>query len=116
MQRGSAVLFDELQKQLIDPSRALARSPRASYSSPRRRLRPTCPGVWDRLSAWRRRVRPTFAEGVRHVMKAAWYERPGSPASVLVVGEMAAPDPGRGAVCTRGAAPGGNPGDQNRRR
>jgi len=35
------------------------------------------------VSAWRRRVRPTFTEGFRHVVKAAWYERQGSAASVL---------------------------------
>jgi len=49
-------------------------------------------------------------------MKAAWYERPGSPASVLVVGEMAAPDPGPGEVRIRVAASGINPGDVKKRR
>jgi NADPH:quinone reductase len=48
-------------------------------------------------------------------MKAAWYERQGSPASVLIVGEMATPEPSRGEVRIRVAASGINPGDVKKR-
>jgi NADPH:quinone reductase len=48
-------------------------------------------------------------------MKAAWYERQGAPASVLVVGEMAAPEAGSGEVRIRVAASGINPGDVKKR-
>src|SRR5260370_19682311 len=48
-------------------------------------------------------------------MKAAWYERQGAPASVLVVGEMAAPKAGQGEVRIRVAASGINPGDVKKR-
>ena len=48
-------------------------------------------------------------------MKAAWYERQGPPADVLVVGEMAAPDPGPGEVRIRVHASGVNPGDVKKR-
>jgi NADPH2:quinone reductase len=48
-------------------------------------------------------------------MKAAWYERQGPPASVLVVGEMTTPEPGQGEVRIRVAASGINPGDVKKR-
>jgi NADPH2:quinone reductase len=48
-------------------------------------------------------------------MKAAWYERQGPPASVLVVGEMTTPEPGPGEVRIRVAASGINPGDVKKR-
>jgi NADPH2:quinone reductase len=48
-------------------------------------------------------------------MKAAWYERQGPPASVLVVGEMTTPEPGAGEVRIRVAASGINPGDVKKR-
>ena len=48
-------------------------------------------------------------------MKAAWYERQGSPAEVLVVGETATPEPGPGEVRVRVAASGVNPGDVKKR-
>jgi NADPH2:quinone reductase len=48
-------------------------------------------------------------------MKAAWYERQGPAASVLVVGEMATPEPGPGEVRIRVAASGVNPGDVKKR-
>ncbi len=48
-------------------------------------------------------------------MKAAWYERQGSPAEVLVVGETAAPLPGPGEVRIRVHASGVNPGDVKKR-
>ena len=48
-------------------------------------------------------------------MKAAWYEQQGPPASVLVVGEMATPEPGPGEVRIRVAASGINPGDVKKR-
>ena len=48
-------------------------------------------------------------------MKAAWYERQGAPASVLVVGEMATPEPSPGEVRIRVAASGLNPGDVKKR-
>ena len=48
-------------------------------------------------------------------MKAAWYERQGPPASVLVVGEMTTPEPGTGEVRIRVAASGINPGDVKKR-
>ena len=44
-------------------------------------------------------------------MKAAWYERQGPPASVLVVGEITTPEPGPGEVRIRVTASGINPGD-----
>jgi NADPH2:quinone reductase len=49
------------------------------------------------------------------LMRAAWYERQGAPASVLVVGEMAAPKAGSGEVRIRVAASGINPGDVKKR-
>ena len=48
-------------------------------------------------------------------MKAAWYERQGPPAEVLIVGEMATPEPGPGEVRIRVAASGINPGDVKKR-
>jgi NADPH2:quinone reductase len=48
-------------------------------------------------------------------MKAAWYERQGSPSSVLIVGEMTTPEPGPGEVRIRVAASGVNPGDVKKR-
>ena len=48
-------------------------------------------------------------------MKAAWYERQGPPASVLVVGEMTTPEPGQGEVRIQVAASGINPGDVKKR-
>src|SRR4051794_11238333 len=48
-------------------------------------------------------------------MKAAWYERQGAPASVLVVGEMATPEAGPGEVRIRVATSGINPGDVKKR-
>ena len=48
-------------------------------------------------------------------MKAAWYERQGPPARVLVVGEMTTPEPGAGEVRIRVAASGINPGDVKKR-
>jgi NADPH2:quinone reductase len=48
-------------------------------------------------------------------MKAAWYERQGPPASVLVVGEMPIPEPGPGEARIRVAASGINPGDVKKR-
>jgi NADPH:quinone reductase len=48
-------------------------------------------------------------------MKAAWYERQGDPSSVLVVGEMAIPEPRPGEVRIRVAASGVNPGDVKKR-
>ena len=44
-------------------------------------------------------------------MKAAWYERNGSAHEVLVVGDMAMPEPGPGEVRVRIAASGVNPSD-----
>jgi hypothetical protein len=49
-------------------------------------------------------VRPISTVPLRGIMKAAWYERQGPPASVLVVGEMATPEPGPGEVRIRVAA------------
>ncbi len=48
-------------------------------------------------------------------MKAAWYERQGPASEVLVVGEMASPDPGEGEVRIRVAASGINSGDDKKR-
>jgi NADPH2:quinone reductase len=48
-------------------------------------------------------------------MKAAWYERQGAAREVLVVGEMADPEPGEGEVRIRIAASGINPGDLKKR-
>jgi NADPH2:quinone reductase len=48
-------------------------------------------------------------------MKAAWYERQGPAASVLVVGEMPTPEPGPGEIRIRVAASGINPGDVKKR-
>jgi len=47
---------------------------------------------------------------------AAWYERQGTAAEVLEVGEMAAPDPGAGEVQVRVTLSGVNPGDTKKRR
>jgi NADPH2:quinone reductase len=48
-------------------------------------------------------------------MKAAWYERQGSPSSVLTVGEMTTPEVGPGEVRIHVAASGINPGDVKKR-
>ena len=48
-------------------------------------------------------------------MRAAWYERQGPPSDVLVVGEMATPEPGPGEVRIGVAASGVNPGDVKKR-
>jgi NADPH2:quinone reductase len=48
-------------------------------------------------------------------MKAAWYERQGSAASVLVVDEMKTPEPGPGEVRICVASSGVNPGDVKKR-
>jgi NADPH:quinone reductase len=48
-------------------------------------------------------------------MKAAWYEKQGSPRDVLVVGEMPDPIPAAGEVRIRIAASGINPGDVKKR-
>ena len=48
-------------------------------------------------------------------MKAAWYERQGKPADVLVVGEVDDPIPAAGEVRIRVAASGINPGDVKKR-
>lgn len=48
-------------------------------------------------------------------MRAAWYDRQGPPSEVLVVGEMATPDPAPGEVRIRIAASGANPGDVKKR-
>jgi NADPH:quinone reductase len=53
---------------------------------------------------------------VKRVMHATWYERQGSAADVLEVGEMAAPDPGAGEVRVRVTLSGLNPGDTKKRR
>ena len=49
-------------------------------------------------------------------MKAAWYEKQGPAAEVLVVGEMPDPQPGPGEVRIRIAASGINPGEITKRR
>ena len=48
-------------------------------------------------------------------MKAAWYERQGSAAEVLIVGEMPDPQPEAGEVRIRISASGVNPGDVKKR-
>lgn len=48
-------------------------------------------------------------------MKAAWYERQGSPSEVLVIGEMPTPQPSRGEVRIRVSSSGVNPGDVKKR-
>ena len=48
-------------------------------------------------------------------MRAAWYEKQGSPSDVLIVGEMTTPEPGPGEVRIRVAASGINPGDVKKR-
>lgn len=48
-------------------------------------------------------------------MQGAWYERQGPAFEVLIVGEMATPDPGPGEVRIRVAASGVNPGDVKKR-
>ena len=48
-------------------------------------------------------------------MKAAWYEKQGPAAEVLVVGEMLDPEPGPGEVRIRIAASGINPGEVTKR-
>lgn len=48
-------------------------------------------------------------------MLAGWYERPGPAHEVIVVGDMAAPEPGPGAVLVRLHASGINPSDYKRR-
>lgn len=48
-------------------------------------------------------------------MRAAWYERQGLAAEVLVVGEMPTPEPGPNEVRIRVAASGINPGDVKKR-
>ena len=49
-------------------------------------------------------------------MRAAWYERPGAAAEVMVVGQMDDPTPGPGEVRIRVHASGINPGDIGKRR
>ncbi len=49
-------------------------------------------------------------------MRAAWYDKQGPAKEVLVVGEMADPEPGTGEVRIRVAASGINPGDVKKRR
>src|SRR5262249_61319966 len=60
-------------------------------------------------------VRPVSTGVFRGIMKAAWYERQGPAASVLVVGEMTTPEPGLGEGRIRVAASGINPGDVKKR-
>lgn len=48
-------------------------------------------------------------------MKAAWYDRQGSPSEVLQIGEMEKPVPGEGEVRIRVYASGVNPGDVKKR-
>ena len=48
-------------------------------------------------------------------MRAAWYDRPGPAADVLVVGELERPDPAEGEVLVRMYASGVNPADIRRR-
>jgi NADPH2:quinone reductase len=48
-------------------------------------------------------------------MLAAWYERPGPAADVLQVGELPAPEPGRGELRVRLTFSGINPGDTKKR-
>lgn len=48
-------------------------------------------------------------------MRAAWYERQGPAEDVLIVGEMATPEPGPNEVRIRVAASGINPGDTKKR-
>ena len=48
-------------------------------------------------------------------MRAAWYERQGSPSDVLYVGERESPSPGPGEVRIHVAASGINPGDVKKR-
>jgi NADPH:quinone reductase len=48
-------------------------------------------------------------------MRAAWYERQGPAAEVLVIGEMPTPEPGPNEVRIRVAASGINPGDVKKR-
>jgi len=48
-------------------------------------------------------------------MRAAWYEKQGSPRDVLIVGEMPDPEPGPREVRIRVAASGINPGDVKKR-
>lgn len=50
-----------------------------------------------------------------HIMRAAWYERPGPAREVFVVGEMAVPNPKAGQVLVRIKASGINPSDYKRR-
>src|SRR5213080_4195421 len=49
-------------------------------------------------------------------MRAAWYEKQGGAADVLVVGEMPVADPRAGEVRIRVRASGVNPGDTKKRR
>src|SRR3954452_14225775 len=48
-------------------------------------------------------------------MRAAWYERPGTAAEVLQLGEMAEPEPSPGEGRVRLALSGVNPGDAKKR-
>lgn len=48
-------------------------------------------------------------------MRAAWYDRPGPAAEVLVVGELRDPEPGPGEVRVRVRLSGVNPGDTKKR-
>lgn len=48
-------------------------------------------------------------------MRAAWYDRPGPAAEVLVLGELPTPDPGAGEVLVRVRASGINPSDTKKR-
>ena len=49
-------------------------------------------------------------------MQAAWYDRQGSAADVLQLGELPDPEPGPGDVCVRVRFSGVNPGDTKKRR
>jgi NADPH2:quinone reductase len=50
------------------------------------------------------------------VVRAVWYDRQGPAAEVLQVGELPAPEPGRGEVRVRVTRSGVNPGDTKKRR
>ena len=70
----------------------------------------------DVACRWTKAVRPPFRpQSTPHAMKAAWYDKQGPAADVLVVGEMPDPEPERGEVRIRIAASGINPGDAKKR-
>ena len=54
--------------------------------------------------------------GTTEPVRAAWYQRQGSAADVLHVGELNAPDPGAGEVRVQITCSGVNPGDTKKRR